>query len=793
MKPKKFICLSWFLLVQAMTGWTQKQTDSLLILDDGSYGPYCFKFSDKNGAQNVSGILVDIWSLWSRKTGVPIKFELANSFIEAIHKVEAGRKAVLCGICPKYRTYHLLYSKPYYSVIAQPIIRKEREVYFKTLADGNYIFGTCNGDVINDILRVEYKNIVPKVVDDYSNLIDSLLGGKVSGILLEVPVFKYTLFERGEQFTLKNYLIMPDAIEEPICSATTDSNLLKLVNAGFNRISSQEIKSIEDKWIKKYEPNYLLYELKKLAQWVKAHPIISPILAVCLLLLCINSWLLFIYFYRPWKLFSIKYNLSNLPEIKIPIKNLNISIKLFLILDFLIRSKRTYFSYYSVKHEEFLKIIIANLDLNEYDYLPFPVRVNEKSPGLLPLSNNSLIIKEHLQNAFSRQPILKIIISGNGGIGKTTFSLQIIRWILESRTFFLRPLTFVPIDFKSLDEALPAEEFKKIGQSIIFESFNSFFEKKADKSFFTFCINNCYIVLVIDGLSEYTSSKRSKIASFISSWEKDKIGLLITSRYIDYSISNFNIIIEPEFLKSAFLINLIQLVYMKANDLQELTIGDSRKINDLFILLNRITKDNGVTPLFCTLFSRELSSFTIPTTVSDNIGLNRLYEQMFTKYIERVIRKIQSVNSDNLEQTVDTIKTFAAFFAWKQISVEGSYSLNNYLSLSDLEEFPNAEENLKLLHSAGSFLIENDKMYKIKFDPIAELLVNLHLYKSTRNNINNKDLNSLLIEPYSLEKLSILQSFHSYLEDILIEDNRTKDLIVLVQDNINTIKDILKI
>lgn len=155
---------------------------------------------------------------------------------------------------------------------------------------------------------------------------------------------------------------------------------------------------------------------------------------------------------------------------------------------------------------------MANLDINEFDYLPFPIRINEKTPGLLPLGNNKQMIKENLKSAFSKHPILRIIISGNGGIGKTTFSLQIISWIFRDRSFFSRPITFVPIDFKGLDENLPVEDFKKITQTMIFESFNSYFEKKADESFFSFCINNCYIILVIDGLSEYTSLKRSKIA-----------------------------------------------------------------------------------------------------------------------------------------------------------------------------------------------------------------------------------------------------------------------------------------
>ncbi|HMG68400.1 MAG TPA: transporter substrate-binding domain-containing protein [Chitinophagaceae bacterium] len=160
--------------------------DTLFLYDDGTYAPYSFRINDNEN--EAAGIIVDIWKLWSKKTHIPIKYRYFPSFKEAIQHVESGEKGVVSSICPKYRNglYKLIYSNQYYTVKAQPIVKKEKEIIFKSLHEGNFLFGTSAGDVTNLIIQHEYPNISLKPISGHSAMIDSLLMNKVSGLLLDV-------------------------------------------------------------------------------------------------------------------------------------------------------------------------------------------------------------------------------------------------------------------------------------------------------------------------------------------------------------------------------------------------------------------------------------------------------------------------------------------------------------------------------------------------------------------------------------------------------------------------------
>ena len=110
----RVILLSWLAVCPAQTfaQATPAPTGApplLKVVTDENYPPYTFRNSE-GGAE---GYLVDYWRLWSRKTGVPVRFE-AQNWARALQALQQGDADVIDLI---YRTPArealLDFSRPY--------------------------------------------------------------------------------------------------------------------------------------------------------------------------------------------------------------------------------------------------------------------------------------------------------------------------------------------------------------------------------------------------------------------------------------------------------------------------------------------------------------------------------------------------------------------------------------------------------------------------------------------------------------------------------------------------------
>ncbi|HMG68397.1 MAG TPA: hypothetical protein VK588_11955, partial [Chitinophagaceae bacterium] len=183
---------------------------------------------------------------------------------------------------------------------------------------------------------------------------------------------------------MDNFVVFNDSISQPIHAASSDSNLIKIVNEGFSKISPQEIKTIEDAWIKKYSPTIFKYYYDKIAKWTIEHPFGAFGVLTLIFLLLINCLLILLYLISPHKLFSIKSFTKSLPSIKIKYKEIEFSFESVLLTNFLICTDRAITGYYKINCDIFLQrnLLYFNTELDEIkNYLPFPIQINNKGTG----------------------------------------------------------------------------------------------------------------------------------------------------------------------------------------------------------------------------------------------------------------------------------------------------------------------------------------------------------------------------------------------------------------------------
>ena len=83
-----------FLFAPVVTGACAADSPAgITVVDDKAYPP--FAFIDGNG--DPCGIIIDIWKLWSRKTGIPVSFRLMV-WDAALAEVRQGRADVVGGL-----------------------------------------------------------------------------------------------------------------------------------------------------------------------------------------------------------------------------------------------------------------------------------------------------------------------------------------------------------------------------------------------------------------------------------------------------------------------------------------------------------------------------------------------------------------------------------------------------------------------------------------------------------------------------------------------------------------------
>ncbi|MCU0581997.1 MAG: transporter substrate-binding domain-containing protein, partial [Syntrophales bacterium] len=216
----------------------------IIVTDDKEFPP--FAFLDAQG--NPRGITIDIWTLWSKKTGIPVKFHLME-WDEALKAVREGGADAVGGL-------FLTPERKAYFDYTKEIIRIPSAIFFhgqiagiKSLKDlSGFQVGVIRGDSSEELLRTKHPDINLLVYTSTDELVKAAIAGQVRVFVADEPValFYLSKYPGGETFRHSSREI---AINRQY-SAVRKGNtlLLTTVQSGFDKISETEINNIVTEW-----------------------------------------------------------------------------------------------------------------------------------------------------------------------------------------------------------------------------------------------------------------------------------------------------------------------------------------------------------------------------------------------------------------------------------------------------------------------------------------------------------------------------------------------------------------
>lgn len=225
---------------------TVKTPDVLVVTHSYKYSP--FTRLDSEG--RPAGMLVDLWRLWSEKTGRKIEF-LTSDWAGTLRAVENGDADIHFGL---FRTENRLntmdFSQPYYQVPSS-IFYPHRTRAFATLDElSGHRVGAVRGAYQAEYLREFFPEVEVVEFPTGEAMVMAASRGGISAFLGETPVISALLSQSGKTGDFS--LLGEPLFREKIHAAVKKGNpeLLTLLDQGFSAISREELIEIEKRWVR---------------------------------------------------------------------------------------------------------------------------------------------------------------------------------------------------------------------------------------------------------------------------------------------------------------------------------------------------------------------------------------------------------------------------------------------------------------------------------------------------------------------------------------------------------------
>lgn len=204
---------------------------------------------------DVQGIFVDLWRLWSKKTGIAVSF-VPDQSEESLAYLRKGRIDVqmaqvenagkFTGLKPAYHLYNIYSSLFYHREADQTDLAQQKDISVGVLQTASF----CAE------LQQQFPNVKIKVFDTVDQMIEAVLKKQLFGFLASEVVVRNRLAQSNSQELFKEFpgiryesavysLIRPD-----------DNRLYQSIQQGFSQISLDEMIEIERRWLGKEAGGY---------------------------------------------------------------------------------------------------------------------------------------------------------------------------------------------------------------------------------------------------------------------------------------------------------------------------------------------------------------------------------------------------------------------------------------------------------------------------------------------------------------------------------------------------------
>ncbi|WP_223293054.1 MULTISPECIES: transporter substrate-binding domain-containing protein [Shewanella] len=204
-------------------------------------------FISVGGDKHLHGLYVDLWNLWSDKTGIPISF-VTGDMNQSLDMVKSGQADVHIGYpeSEKFKT-GLLRSQLLYQV------KSRLHSYGEPIADLNSLAGKRVGAVPTAPYLAELKQAMPnvqlKLYDSVTAMIEAAKDGHIGSFVASASWTHHYLVLNDVWSQFYAYPDLEFVTDIYVLTNHTSPGLSKRIKAGFELIDFQEFKEIERKWI----------------------------------------------------------------------------------------------------------------------------------------------------------------------------------------------------------------------------------------------------------------------------------------------------------------------------------------------------------------------------------------------------------------------------------------------------------------------------------------------------------------------------------------------------------------
>jgi len=219
--------------------------DRIVVAIDSNYAP----MSLFTPAGDPAGIMVEMWDLWSKQTGIEVVFS-AGTWDETLDMVKSGKADVHSGLFKNdQRASWLDFSDTLHSINSAFYQRTDSKPLLMEQLDGKK-FGVVAGTYQADYLKKNYDDILIHEYLDHDEAVKELLAGKIDVVFDEVTTVSRILTRLGCEGLVVR---IPDSttantVHAGVLKGNTD--LVKQINKGFRDIKQSKLAAIDKRWIK---------------------------------------------------------------------------------------------------------------------------------------------------------------------------------------------------------------------------------------------------------------------------------------------------------------------------------------------------------------------------------------------------------------------------------------------------------------------------------------------------------------------------------------------------------------
>lgn len=193
----------------------------------------------------LEGIIIDLWTLWSEKTGVEIEFVPLN-IQECINQTQSGEIDIIAAIFfSEERAQYLDFSEPLMRM--QTALFVNKQIVVDSLQNFNGVVSLVENSLAHSFLLENYPELKLNVVESNTSLLKSIYTKKIDGFVYDIP----NLVGNYKSPKAPNgYYRLETIFAERLRPAIKrgNSELQSLIIMGLGKITVEELVQIIENW-----------------------------------------------------------------------------------------------------------------------------------------------------------------------------------------------------------------------------------------------------------------------------------------------------------------------------------------------------------------------------------------------------------------------------------------------------------------------------------------------------------------------------------------------------------------